>query len=513
MKKTIWMILLILCFGVVMTSSLAAERIEVTPGGKNLLNLSTIYKTENDTNGYSDKSMIKLIVGETYTLVMDYDYAAQCNSNLIEFEYENAISGHPYYATYQFDETHQRIYAEFVAADEYISIVSVPVPEGSFTSNYNIMLYQGDYSDFSGYEPYVSETFLFEETGSLSMDYDDLMSTEDIYLLISAKDAEGNNIAKNVVIDTYSESDKKPGDYEIVFQAESNLIERTYTLNISVYDNTSPVITGPDTLQYDISDRPSTAEIAALYTITDNVDEDISIVKGTDTYTYASSLGTYWIYFSATDSSGNESVKHVAIELIDTTPPVLHGPLDLYIYTTDVPFSDADIIETYRATDTIDGVCEVTISANDYQQTKEVGIYEIVMSASDQQNNTSTRSIYIHVIDNRGPSFDVNELIIDTTPEVLLSSDDVITQFITHMAAQEIKMENIDIMYNEYETHETEVGEYYVYVSYDVDGVTETSRILVSVVDEGAQFSPYYLFGVVPIIGLIAFIFFKKRPW
>ncbi len=513
MKKILMAIMIMLCIGFGITTSQANIDTEDIPGGKNLLNLRTVYTIDPSNEGYSSRHYVGVHSGSTYTFVMDYAYYDSCSYVSLGFEYEEYPSGNPGWVEYQFDEVNQRVYAEFIPNADYINIYAMPVPSGPYVMSYNVMIYEGDYVDFDGFEPYVLDGFSYQDAGTLEINYDNMLTLEDIESLIIAKDPDGNTIDKTIISNSFSSSDKMPGEYQIIFQAMSNMIARTYLLSIVVYDNTPPVIVGEDTLTYEFTNRPSIEAITALYTATDNVDGSVLVYVLNQTYESASMIGSYIIEYEAMDSSGNSSTKEVIIELVDTTPPTFNGPTDLYIYTTDIPYTDAELLATLSAIDEIDGSCEVTIASNNYNQTQLAGVYEVEFITSDALGNSVIRGVWIHVIDNRGPSFETNELIIETTPSELLSESDVLSTFTSHMATLNMKVDNVKIQYSEYDTHENETGNYYVYLSYDVDGVTQTTRVLITVNNEGLSFSPYYLLGIVPIVGLAVYIFIKKRPF
>lgn len=510
MRKTIVLCLLMFVMGVMMTSSLATEPTEVLPGGKNLIDLNTFYRTEFDNFGHSKDHSIYVNVGQTYTLVMDYDYVAHCFDMLEEFEYRNISTLNPEYVEYVFDDVNERVYAEFVPTENYISIYSLPVPRGVDTMNYHVILYEGDYASFSGFEPYVEPSFIFEESGALEIDVDHMLSFAEIEALVVAKDPYGSMIEKTVVSSTFEE-EATPGSYEVIFEARSNLLARRYVLNVTVIDQTAPVISGPETLTYDISKKPTRNVVKEQYSALDNVDGIVDITFGTDTYTYASKLGTFLLELKAKDSSGNETILGVKVTLVDQTAPNLKGPLDLYVYTTDVPLSEADILSMYSAIDVVDPACVVTLEDEMYVQTQTPGIYEVTISSTDIHGNTAERMVYIHVIDNRGPSFDVDELYIETTTNNMMNTEHVVSQFINHMQTKQMKVENVNVIYNEYESHETQTGDYYVYLNYDLDGESYTSRVLINVSDTPFVFSPYYLFGLVPVLGLATYFIYKKR--
>lgn len=509
--KKIFLVLLLACVLAVMNVSLAVNEIEDKAGGKNLLNLKTVYQKNNDDFGHSQHHIIAVQSGETYTIVMDQAYVNGCEAELHEFEYEEYPSGNGKSVYYSFDENNQRTYAEFIPLETHILIFSIPVPKGPSVTSYNVMLYQGDYASFTGFEPYVPEGFEFEEKGTLAVDYDDMMTLAEVTSLVQAEDGYGHVIETTIISDTFSMSDRKPGTYEMIFEASSNQITRRYVLDITIYDGTPPVIEGPDELTIEISEKIDASDIHAMYTVSDNVDENIALNVDLNTYTHADQLKTYWIHYSATDSSGNTTTKEVPITLVDTTPPKLTGPIDLYIYTTDEPYVEQDIIDTFSANDFVDGDCEVIIDENDYQSTQVAGIYEVTVKTSDTLGNETSQIVYIHVIDNQGPIFVTDELIIETTASKALSLNDVLNQFEAHMTQLNKKPQAIGVKYNEYEHNENKAGEYYVYLSYELDGNEETSRVLVRVLEETPSFSPYYLFGVIPIVGVVVFILKKKK--
>lgn len=513
MKKKLIMMILLVGLSSVMTVSHASDRIEDVSGGKNLLNLNHIYTVGNPNYGRDYTHMIAVEHSSTYTIVVDYDYFNSQLEDLMEFEYEYYPSGEPFSYLWQNDVTNQRVYVEFVPLDDYINIVAVPVPQGNSAINYNIMLYKGDYASFEGFEPYVNEGYEFELYGRLDINYDQMMTLPQIANLIIAKDADGAVIDKTVVSDTFSPSDQLPGEYEIVFQTTSNQLTRSYILGITVYDQTAPIIAGPDALTFEYATRPNVSDITNQLSVSDNVDDlaasDINIVL--NTYNGASGLGEYQVKYEVTDSSGNIGYKTIFVTLVDTTPPEIMGPTDLYIYTTDTPYNEQELLSFFTANDAIDGNCYMELIENNYLSTAVSGIYHFTISTSDLNYNEATRIVYIHVIDNRGPSFVTDELIIATTASEQLSMNDVISDFIVHMAQSNIHVEDVEISYSQYEDHEDVEGDYYVYLSYKVNGITETSRVLITVADDAPMFAPIYWLGIVPIIGIGVLIFVKKR--
>jgi hypothetical protein len=185
------------------------------------------------------------------------------------------------------------------------------------------------------------------------------------------------------------------------------------------------------------------------------------------------------------------------------------------LYVGDTLLSHEQILDYYVITDDVSvNISSIRISHDEYLLNTEPGIYLMTVYAKDTSGNISTKNIYIHVIDNRGPEFNVNDsYIITTTPTQIKSAEDIITWLSQTLESEGVTATNISIDHNEYEHRASKSGAYYVYMNYQVDGQTYQTRVLIDVVDEPG-FNMLYLLGIIPICGLIvlsSYIYRKRK--
>ncbi|WP_299212143.1 immunoglobulin-like domain-containing protein [uncultured Aquimarina sp.] len=133
------------------------------------------------------------------------------------------------------------------------------------------------------------------------------------YSELGASTSDGSS----VVIDS-SEFVDAIGSYTITYNAVgisgNNAIEVTRTVN--VVDTTAPVIT----LE---GDNPQAIELGAGYTDLGSTTDDGSSVS-IDTSEFMDAVGSYTIYYDATDAAGNAAVQVTrTVNVVDTTAPVI----------------------------------------------------------------------------------------------------------------------------------------------------------------------------------------------
>ena len=162
--------------------------------------------------------------------------------------------------------------------------------------------------------------------------------------------------------------------------------------------------------------------------------------------------------------------------------PVVRGPSSIYLYTTDTPITNAAIQQKLQATDAVDGSnITITIPVNEYNQTTMPGRYKVHFSVKDTQQNETIFIVYVHVIDNRGPSFEQSELILLKTTADQMSEDDIVDWLRDQLNLSGYHVQNLQILYNEYASNQNEKGSYYVYFTYDIEGESYTSRVRIDV--------------------------------
>ncbi|PKK99548.1 MAG: hypothetical protein CVV57_00400 [Tenericutes bacterium HGW-Tenericutes-2] len=484
MKKIMTFVLLCFIFLLFGKLNSNAGQYDSLPKGKNYLSLSNILLLESPDYYAQTIEPIRVKNNTIYTLVFDFDYLGQLTMDLssvfIEIEEDSGVNHSNYIIE---DRQNERAYFEFTTSDEWIHIAYMP---NGHTNGYNAMLYEGTYQDFNGFIPYINSSEIMNYQGLIPMDYDHLLTIDQIKSYVTAYNSQGHAIAYDVISDSYSASSKLPGAYQMTFQVTHNLITKKYILDIRIFDLTGPIISIPNLIEIPLAEKIDVNQIKSLLEVTDNVDimdsANLSILN--DTYTSATTVGIYYVLFEASDQSGNKSTLEVPITLVDKKGPVISGPQMIYLYTTDAPLSNSSILSKYKAVDDVDGNVSVSISYNLYNQTLTPGIYQMAISSSDAQLNTTNKNITIHVIENKGPIFETNEKIIEKSVADTMTDAEIIAWFKAQLELSGIQATNLNILFSEYKDNEKQSGSYYVYLSYESNGLTEITRVRIDVVED-----------------------------
>lgn len=516
MKKIIFLCLLtLICLFSPDTSSSASG--SMLPKGRNYLSLSNL---KVHPNAYMAETIhhIRLEKNQTYTLVIDFETLGRHLYNLGDLWMEVEFFPGPYSGDFYFiaDMSHERVFVEFSAFDIDFRITALPIDDAS--DSYNIILFKGTYLQFPGFEPYLHHTDSLISEGVLPMDYDARLTVSEIASLIVAKDPMGNVLPKTLEADAYSGSSQLPGSYQMIFSTQYNAIKKRYLLDIRIYDLTPPVILAPALIEVPLHQKSSVGSIMHAFEVTDNVDdmdmEDVVILE--DTYTPATSIGTYHIRMKATDYAGNSTELSVPITLIDRLGPSITGPSSIYIYTTDVPLSTASILSRFSAHDNVDGNnIQLNIVQNQYHQTTTPGIYVMEIAASDAAGNTTSFFLNVHVVDNRSPIFVVDTQILSLSEAASMTEEEIILWFRNQLLSQGFTATHVEILYNEYALGSKKSGEYYVYLSYQLNGEPAMSRILMDVSESSRSGLPMHVIipsalGLIAILGVMILKFKKK---
>ena len=512
MKKILlFTMLVLLC--VTTLNDIHAQEVSGTTIKNNLLDLSSFIQ-DGQLYGYSNK-IIDLEIDQTYTFVMSYEYLGHFEDEILasEFEYEDAYGFQPFAYSYEMDLENFRYYVEFINQCEGITIFRMPYLADNSRPNYEVMLYEGSYDDFEGFEPYVPSDYKQIDYGTISMDYDSRYTQAQVLSFIKAKDPNNQEINYEVIADEFTNSSQLPGDYEMTLMAEINNIKKFFILEISVFDTTAPEIHGLDVYEVMYGDNVSIDDIISNYTVTDNVDEldYTDIVITNDLYSSSTDVGSYNVEIEVTDLSGNTGYKIFEVSVLDDMPPVIKGPEKMVIYTSDQAYTDAYILSQFSATDNVDEELTLNIDTNDYQQTMIAGVYHVTITSTDLQGNTATFDTYIHVIENRGPSFETTEPIIEVTTTELMTENEIIIYLKNYMTQQSPDIENVEILYNEYLDHEKQAGSYYVYFNYELDGEIYNSRVLMEVA-QATSIIDYWYYGLTILaIGIVTYFLIKNK--
>jgi hypothetical protein len=241
----------------------------------------------------------------------------------------------------------------------------------------------------------------------------------------------------------------------------------TATRTINVVDTTGPVITIT-------GDDPVTVEYGSDYvdagaTATDLRDGTVTVVTTSNSST--TTLGLQYVFYTATDSLGNETQVYRTINVVDTAGPVItilgENPVTVE-YGSD--YVDAGA----TAVDVRDGVVSVTTSST--SSSTVLGEQTITYTATDALGNTSTATRTINVVDTAGPVI----TILGENPVTVEWGDDYIDAGAT---AVDVRDGAVSVTTSS-TSSSLEVGEQTItYTATDSLGNTSTATRTVNVVD------------------------------
>ena len=221
----------------------------------------------------------------------------------------------------------------------------------------------------------------------------------------TATDNYDGDLTGSIIIDATAVDTNTLGSYTVTYNVTdssgNNAIQRTRTVDI--VDTQVPVITiiGPSPQTIEVGD-PYT-ELGA--TATDNYDGDLTgsiIIDATAVDT--NTLGTYFVTYNVTDSSGNDAIQiSRVVEVVDTTLPVI-SLLGANPQTIEVGTAYTELGAT--ATDNYDGdlTGSIIIDATSVD-TNTVGSYTVTYNVTDSSGNSAievTRSV--DVVDTQIPA-------------------------------------------------------------------------------------------------------------
>lgn len=169
---------------------------------------------------------------------------------------------------------------------------------------------------------------------------------------------------------------------------------------VYVVDDTPPVITA-------LGDNPLQVECGTGFNdpgaiAVDNCDGDLTLEIAVDSTVNPNVVGDYVVVYSVTDGAGNPAVPVTrTVNVVDTIPPVITligaDPLTL----------DCDINGVFTDPGaTVSDSCDPTPSLNSTNNVnlRVVGIYTVNYTARDADDNTTSRTRTVEVVDNTPPA-------------------------------------------------------------------------------------------------------------
>lgn len=482
------------------------------PYGKNYIDLRNLQRT--DPRDIDMFTHIKIKKNVTYTLVMDLDYIGIDNYSQDEYPYLTHCDKENINCMTKdisVDLMHERWYYTFLSSAETLLFRNIPAMA---TTGYNIMLYEGTYAQFTGFEYYISHAPVVY-SGVYLVDIDRPVSENVIRQSLSVSDPKGGPIKMDFLGGDYDDSNPELGEFFLHYRASDQMTNTSYfEMVIKVIDRTKPLLSGIETYTIEHGTPLIMSDIINQLSVTDNVSmlslSDIVVIE--DQYTpNKNQAGTYEIVLSVKDESLNETTKTIQVNVVDTKPPVITGPDVIYTYLSDGPRTLEQITSLYQAIDAHDGdiTHKINIFLADYNGTL-IKNHTIYVRCKDSAGNETLRTVHLHVIDDTAPIFQTNDYVLDIETYESMSREEVLAWLTTEIERSGLSPGNLQILLDETEHIQGKRDKAYIYYSYEVEGVTYQSRIAIDYPSESAQRPWLAMIGITLSVSVVGYVVYKK---
>ncbi len=456
------------------------------PYGKNYLDLRNMQRT--DPRDIDMFTHIKIKKHVTYTLVMDLAYIGVDNFSQDEYPYFThceKVNVNCQTKDISVDLVNERWYYTFVSSVETLLFRDIPAMA---MQGYNIMLYEGTYAQFTGFEYYVSNAPIVY-SGVYLVDIDAPALEAEIRSTLSVSDPKGGPIRMELMGGDYEESNPELGEFILQYRAVDAMTNTSYfEMVVKVIDRTKPIIQGIELYTIEHGTPLVLNDILNQLTVSDNVSavSTSNITVLSDNYTNnAHQTGTYEIVLSLKDESMNEATKTIQIRVTDTKPPMIYGPDVIYTYLSDGARTLEQITSLYTAIDNHDGdiTNKINIYLADYDGTL-IKNHTIYVRCTDAAGNQTLRTVHLHVIDDTAPIFHTTEYVLSIDVYDEMSREEVISWLENQLQQSGVSPKNIKILLDETEHLQSKRNQAFIYYSYEVDGTSYQSRIAVNYPNE-----------------------------
>jgi 4-hydroxy-3-methylbut-2-enyl diphosphate reductase IspH len=201
-----------------------------------------------------------------------------------------------------------------------------------------------------------------------------------------------------VAIESDAPLDYPVGTTSVTWAAtDSNGNSSTCVQIIEVVDTTPPVVTPPaDIVDYEATGPLSPVSIG-MATATDAV----GVVSLTSDAPASYPVGTTTVIWTAKDAAGNVGTATQTVTVVDTTPPVISGVLDIMNYEATAVLSPVNL-SNVTAYDLVDGDVTAQLT-NNAPAGFGLGSTTVTWTVADSRNNASTANQNVLVVDTTSP--------------------------------------------------------------------------------------------------------------
>ncbi len=173
-------------------------------------------------------------------------------------------------------------------------------------------------------------------------------------------------------------------------------------------DCTAPVITLTGV-------NPQEIELGAGYTELGATTSDGSSVV-IDASEFVDAVGTYSIYYEATDAAGNEAEQMIrTVNVVDTTPPTIICAGETWFNLDEYGTYTVLVEQIDNGSNDLSGIQSITIDQDSFDCTYIGTPVTITLTVTDNNNLSETCTTTAHFVDNILPVFDTNTLPDDMT--------------------------------------------------------------------------------------------------
>ncbi|MBP8791833.1 MAG: HYR domain-containing protein, partial [Lutibacter sp.] len=188
------------------------------------------------------------------------------------------------------------------------------------------------------------------------------------------------------------------------------------TYNVYVYDNQDPVVTWPANVIVDVDTESCTATnvVVGTPTATDNCDAPAQINYTKSTNSTSFNVGVTNIYWTATDTRGNDLYHTQTVTVTDSEAPVITCPTETYYREYTNPYVDYYYVVGSEFTPAVSDNCTVNTYTNNLTETGylngiklAIGDHKITWTATDVNPGTpnkTTCDVNVTIVDSFVPS-------------------------------------------------------------------------------------------------------------
>ena len=200
----------------------------------------------------------------------------------------------------------------------------------------------------------------------------------------------------------------------------------------------------------------------------------------------------------------------IHFQVFDRIPPTIYGPAEILVYQSQDPLTDEDILTQFKISDNNDFL--VSISLNEYNQTRTPGRYQVKIKAVDDSKNEATYNTFINVIDDSVQEVELRPYVIETSIFQTLSLEEIYEILDAYLNQLNMPYEGLEIVLNTYAMSKSTPGNYEIYYDVTINNQTYDGLMQVKVnhpIEEKAV--QYSLIGLAGLLGGIVFLGARKQ--